>query len=403
MDKVALLTSFISLALEVQVNVWDGRKESLVTFEKRNCFLPDIQSQLTAEVLELFVGAVKKQVIYEIRDVLGLRVFLLLFENNVIIIGPFVEEQWNDAKARELLATLKIPISYELQYKLYYCGYNERSIKTTYRTIYAAACSLNPKETNYEHRIVQGFNSNNIHNTRYDNPPELDVIETRYRYENEFMRMIQQGNPKAALDMFTRMSTMSGVLHGGTPILQDSLERAAVGRTLMRKAAEQVGLRPTVIDSISQAHAQKLRTAKSNIEIFSILQSLVNELSGAVRDMLMENFTPHVRKAADYIRLHLSNPLTLDEISGTLGITPNHLSHLFKKEAGVSVSQYIAEKRCRSASDLLLTTTLSVQDVSAYVGYLDSNYFIKVFKSQIGVTPTEYRKQNKLQAVQRKD
>jgi YesN/AraC family two-component response regulator len=110
--------------------------------------------------------------------------------------------------------------------------------------------------------------------------------------------------------------------------------------------------------------------------------------------MLRENFSPHVRKAADYIKLHLSTPLSLNEISSAIGITPNHLSHLFKKEAGVSISQYIAEKRCNRAHEMLLTTGLPIQDISGYVGYPDSNYFVKIFKSQYGATPTEYRKKN---------
>ena len=115
--------------------------------------------------------------------------------------------------------------------------------------------------------------------------------------------------------------------------------------------------------------------------------------------MLRENFSPHVRKAADYIKLNLSKPLSLVEVSGVIGITPNHLSHLFKKEAGVSISRYIMEQRCLRAQEMLLTTNLPVQDISGFVGYLDSNYFVKIFKSQYGATPTEYRRMNKLQST----
>jgi YesN/AraC family two-component response regulator len=211
--------------------------------------------------------------------------------------------------------------------------------------------------------------------------------------------MIQQGNFKAAFDVYRKLGTISNGLYTSTPNIQTALTSAAVGRTLMRKSAEQAGLQPTVVDSISQAYVQKLNSVKSYADIDSILLDLLKEYCEAVRDIHRENFSPHVRKAADYIKLNLDKPLPLNEISNALGITANHLSHLFKKEAGISVSQYIAERRCYRASELLLATDLTVQTISAYVGYLDNNYFVKVFKSHYGTAPTEYRKQNKPRSI----
>ena len=402
MDKVNILTRFISSVLDVNVFTWDGQMESLHAFEARNCFLPKMQPQLTAEALELLLGALKKQVIYEIHDALSLRVFLLRYEDQAIIIGPFVEEQWDDIKAREVMAKLKIPISYELSYKMYYCGYNENNIQTVSKIIHAAISSFDPHVPVYNHRTITGLQSEEVPNIIYDDPPVLDIIEARYRLENEFMRMIQQGNPSAAVDVYKKLSFFTAGLYTAMPDIQTSLISAAIARTLMRKSAEQAGLQPIVVDSISQACVQKLNAAKSPVGIGEILQDLSIEYSKAVRDMRKENFSPHVRKAADYIKLQLSKPLSLDEISNVLGISSNHLSFLFRKEAGMSISQYIAERRCSRAGELLLATGLTVQDISASVGYLDSNYFVKVFKSCFGTTPTEYRKKNKSHPISKK-
>ena len=394
MDKVGIISSFISSALEVHVNIWDGHSDSLKSFEKQNCLLPDIQVHLTADTMTLHIGAMKKKIIYEIHDDLGLRVFLFLYEGKVTIVGPFVEEIWDEAKARELMAKLKLPASFEVPYKLYYCGYKEHNAKIAYRIIHAAVSSIDVNNPIYDHRIISGSQSKQMDTYQYNDPPKLDVVSTRYKFENEFMRMIQQGNPRAALDAYTKLSTVSGVLYSSVPDIQTALVMAAIGRTLMRKAAELAGLQPAIVDSISQAYNQKINAVKSYLDIAGILYDLIVEYSDAVRDMLRESFSPHVRKAADYIKLHLSTPLSLNEISSAIGITPNHLSHLFKKEAGVSISQYIAEKRCNRAHEMLLTTNLPVQDISGFVGYPDSNYFVKIFKSQYGTTPSEYRKKH---------
>ena len=62
------------------------------------------------------------------------------------------------------------------------------------------------------------------------------------------------------------------------------------------------------------------------------------------------------------------------------------LIHIF------TFGNYIAKKRCEKAALMLKETALQIQEISAYVGYPDNNYFIKVFKKMYNTTPSEYRK-----------
>jgi len=396
MDEVNLFVRFVSLTLGLQVLIWDGQKESLDEFEKQNCFLPKIQPQLTASALELFIEALKEKTIYEIRETLGLRVFLLKYGHASIIIGPFVEEQWDDVKASELMAKIKLPTSYEIPFKLYFCGYPMQNIQTAHHIIYSAIRSLNPGEPPFRHRFIAGLGSSEIHSIHNETPPEINIVEKRYEIENEFLRMVQQGNAKEALAVYQKMSIASTGLYTNPFNIRSALVTATVARTLIRKAVEQAGLQSAIVDSISQSYAQKLNAVNSQNDITKILVDLTVDFSDAVKVMLQDNFSHNVRKAADYIKLCLSKPLTLDEITKVVGISPNYLSHIFKKEVGVSVSQYIADKRCEKAAEMLRTTTLSIQEISTYVGYLDNNYFVKVFKSRYDITPTEYRKQKNM-------
>ncbi|MDD7316663.1 MAG: AraC family transcriptional regulator, partial [Bacillales bacterium] len=72
-----------------------------------------------------------------------------------------------------------------------------------------------------------------------------------------------------------------------------------------------------------------------------------------------------------------------------------NLSRLFKKEMGITIGKYISSMRCVEAELLLRKSHYSIQEISAYVGYLDNNYFVKVFKKETGYLPSEYRKINK--------
>lgn len=57
----------------------------------------------------------------------------------------------------------------------------------------------------------------------------------------------------------------------------------------------------------------------------------------------------------------------------------------------MTIFQYIAHLRCQQAAKLLAETEMPVSEVSAYVGYIDTNYFTKVFKQQFGMAPSVFR------------
>ena len=58
----------------------------------------------------------------------------------------------------------------------------------------------------------------------------------------------------------------------------------------------------------------------------------------------------------------------------------------------MTLTKYIEKQRIEKACSLLSTFDMSVSEVAGEVGYLDSNYFSKVFSKQMGLTPTEYKK-----------
>jgi two-component system response regulator YesN len=72
-------------------------------------------------------------------------------------------------------------------------------------------------------------------------------------------------------------------------------------------------------------------------------------------------------------------------------LTPTYLSSLFRKETGKTISEYIIEVRIEKSKELLKKQRVKLFEIAREVGYSDANYFAKVFKMQIGLTPSEYR------------
>jgi len=98
-----------------------------------------------------------------------------------------------------------------------------------------------------------------------------------------------------------------------------------------------------------------------------------------------------VERVRNYIEAHYAEDLNLAELSGLVRANEFYLSHAFKKATGYSPKEYILRRRIGKAQCLLIYTTLPLTEISARVGYEDSNYFSRAFKKIIGVSPRLYR------------
>lgn len=101
-----------------------------------------------------------------------------------------------------------------------------------------------------------------------------------------------------------------------------------------------------------------------------------------------EQFT----KIAEYLELHLDENISLATITKEFAINRNKLNDIFMKQTSMTCLGYLLNLRLDLAKILLTKTELPVGEISDRVGYTDPNYFTKVFKENVGMTPSQYRK-----------
>ncbi len=94
-----------------------------------------------------------------------------------------------------------------------------------------------------------------------------------------------------------------------------------------------------------------------------------------------------------YVREHMADNIVIADIADALHFNPNYLMRAFKNETGMSILEYIVRARMEAAKKILKGTRLPVREVAYMVGYTDCVYFTKVFHKEMGVTPTQFRKQ----------
>jgi two-component system response regulator YesN len=98
-----------------------------------------------------------------------------------------------------------------------------------------------------------------------------------------------------------------------------------------------------------------------------------------------------IHRISSYIEDHLSTSLTVKQLADMFHISAGHLSVLFKKETGQTISDFVKGLRMKKAKELLQDPTVKIYEVADRVGLQTPAYFTYQFKKHEGCTPQEYR------------
>lgn len=94
----------------------------------------------------------------------------------------------------------------------------------------------------------------------------------------------------------------------------------------------------------------------------------------------------------NYIDAHFTEKITLDSLADDFYISKFHLAREYKKIFGITLGNEITNKRIEKAKSLLRYSNASIETISLVCGFSMPGYFIKVFKKEEGITPSDYRK-----------
>ncbi|MGI6279335.1 MAG: helix-turn-helix transcriptional regulator [Acutalibacteraceae bacterium] len=105
----------------------------------------------------------------------------------------------------------------------------------------------------------------------------------------------------------------------------------------------------------------------------------------------LNTLPPYVEKAVQFIQENYAEKITIQDIADYVRIHPSYLSAIFRKNLNQSVNSYINFHRINIAKQLLRNSDISITDIALQTGFYDAQHFLKTFKKNTGLTPSEYR------------
>lgn len=114
------------------------------------------------------------------------------------------------------------------------------------------------------------------------------------------------------------------------------------------------------------------------------------------RDWNMNKYDNRILKVMNFIQLHIAEPITNPILAQKTHLATNSFARLFRQQTGLSVQKYIRQKRIEKALSLIHHSTLNYETIADECGFCDIHHFSKVFKAELKLSPSGYKKRNQV-------
>ena len=106
-----------------------------------------------------------------------------------------------------------------------------------------------------------------------------------------------------------------------------------------------------------------------------------------------------VEQAIQYIRSHIGQPISVEDLASTVCLSASYFAHMFKRRTGFSPADYVINSRIERAKVLLVRTQKPIAEIAEEVGYSTSGSLINLLVKKVGTPPRQYRIQHMSKAI----
>lgn len=224
-----------------------------------------------------------------------------------------------------------------------------------------------------------------------ENPRSLDL----WNEEQRLCHYIREGNADNLKRYLSRENPVSTLLPLAADPLRNAkdnflLQLARIGVT----AALPSGMSPDTLQRLTCLYMRECEGMDTMERVESLQMTMVLDFCSQCGMRSVPAGVPRdIAACLDYIRSHLTGPVSLSDLAAHIGRSESYVRKHFREDLGFSAGHFLTRCRIEEAKSLLVSTDLSLSEISNYLCFSSQSYFQNQFRRYCGVTPLTFRKQ----------
>lgn len=220
-------------------------------------------------------------------------------------------------------------------------------------------------------------------------------MHASYETEQKMQSFIENGDPKGLYDFFYSSVADNTLNHRIGSLSKDELRNAkylaVCAITVAMRAAIRGGLYEIIAYNFSDGFIRHIDEMTNTDEIYNEAVEVSIKMAQMVSDAnARKNYNPMLKRAREYVVSHLHFKIALADAAAAANCAPTYLSRLFKKELGVSFSDFVARCKTEEAKRMLASGKHDYSSTANYLAFSSQSHFSSVFRRWTGETPSEY-------------
>lgn len=240
-----------------------------------------------------------------------------------------------------------------------------------------------------------------LHNQKIDERLfNLSISENRQRLfshinpliEQKLLQCIREGQTKElnkVLEQFPKGDELN--ILSKSNFLRSVKNIAIVSITLATRAAVEGGLFYEEAYTLSDLYIKTLEDLQDSKSVVILMESAFYDFAERVSRKNQPIYSKPIFICKEYIFNHVYEDLSVTTLAEHLNLHPSYLSQLFKKEVGLTLSEYIQRTKIEEAKNLIQFSNYSLSEIYTLLNFNDQSYFTKVFKKVTGFTPSHFK------------
>lgn len=322
-----------------------------------------------------------------------------------IIIGPSGILTKDKRLLDEILFLLNVPIDEQEEYirKLNYAP--TIKAKRIAWILSSLSTAINSKPLHVEdvhldkvdsvhQSIVERNTEENLNN--FENTLNAKIVYDSYKYEEIIMFCIQNGQVEQLKEIFSASPKLkAGEMAKDT--LRQIKNMGICSAAVSSRASISGGLDAFTAFKLSDLYIQKFESLNDVAKISKLIDEMMLDFALRVKYVKYGcvSVSPLLKKCSNYILKNIFNNITVKDIADELGFSRTYLCNQFRKQTGITLSQYILNEKILEAQRLLLFTNKSLVDIAMNLNFSSQSHFQLSFKKVTSETPMQFRLKNK--------